>query len=171
MLSVSTRLSDKTREGGKCIWGGVQWTTKKERKKDSSGRLWQCSDSLICYLFFLFRHYHQIRSSLRFFFNYSLWRKTRRESQPRHQNWAGLAPTGRRPLYEVSLYAPFAGRFGEVECSRRMFERSFRTVFEACLNSNYLINGGFFKIDRGVCRSLKSNVLQWGIFLNERTNV
>lgn len=34
----------------------------------------------------------------------------RRKSQSRHQNWAGFAPTSRRPLYEVSSWEKWTSR-------------------------------------------------------------
>lgn len=46
-------------------------------------------------------------------------------------------------------------RFGE---SARGCLNACGIVFEASLNSNFVVNGESFKIDRGVCRSLKSNV-------------
>lgn len=126
LCSVSRLGCPIKQGGGKWIWGGVQWITKK-KKKDSSGRLWQCSDLLIviCFCSTSLR----IRSYLRFFrVNYSLWRKTRRESQPRHQNWAGLAPTGRRPLYEVSLYCLLLDLVRALEDVWTLVERCLKLV-------------------------------------------
>lgn len=126
LCSVSRLGCPIKQGGGKWIWGGVQWITKK-KKKDSSGWLWQCSDLLIviCFCSTSLR----IRSYLRFFrVNYSLWRKTRRESQPRHQNWAGLAPTGRRPLYEVSLYCLLLDLVRALEDVWTLVERCLKLV-------------------------------------------